>query len=98
MSPKRRHRERHEDQRPSREQEQRARETQEAQRQVRYRKQRRRRALATVLFIVAGVLAVSHVFEHFGAFQVMSPGLEDLLIGWPMAGALAVVAGIMWGA
>lgn len=95
MSPKRRHRERHDDQRPSREQEQRA---QEAQRQVRYRKQRRRRALATVLFIVAGVLAVSHVFEHFGAFQVMSPGLEDLLIGWPMAGALAVVAGIMWGA
>ena len=53
--------------------------------------------LAYVMFAVAAVLAVSHVFEHFGTFQLMSPGLEDLLIGWPMAGMLAVSGAIIYG-
>ena len=62
-----------------------------------WRQRRRRHAIAYVLFAVAVVLAVSHAFEHFGTFRLMSAGLEDLLIGWPMAVVLAVTGAIIYG-
>lgn len=61
-----------------------------------FQRERRHRA-AYALWVVAAVMAVSHVFEHAGTINLMSSGLEDLLLGWPMAGALAIVGGIVYG-
>ena len=58
---------------------------------------RRRHAIAFILYGVAAILAVSHAFEHFGTFTVMSPGLSDLLIGWPMAALMALTGAIIYG-
>jgi len=66
-----------------------------AQRDCASRRRRHRRAYA--LWILAVVLAVTHVFEHTNTIRVMSSGLEDLLIGWPMAIVLAMVGGIVYG-
>jgi hypothetical protein len=49
------------------------------------------------MFAVAVVLAVSHFFEHYGALRLMSSGLEDLFIGWPMAAILALSGAIIYG-
>lgn len=57
----------------------------------------RRHRMAYALWAVAAVMAVSHIFEHAGTINLMSSGLEDLLIGWPMAGLLAIVGGIVYG-
>ena len=61
------------------------------------KRRRRRHAAAYIMFAVAMVLALSHAFEHFGTIRLMSAGLEDLLIGWPMAAALALVGAIVYG-
>jgi uncharacterized membrane protein len=58
---------------------------------------RRRHAIAYVMLGIAALLAVSHAFEHFGMFHLMSAGLEDLLIGWPMAAVLAISGAIIYG-
>lgn len=58
---------------------------------------RRRHRIAYVLWVVAVVLAVTHLLEHTDSIQLMSRGLEDLLLGWPMAGALAIVGGVVYG-
>lgn len=57
----------------------------------------RRHRMAYALWVLAVILAVSHIFEHTGTINLMSSGLEDLLIGWPMAGLLAIVGGIVYG-
>lgn len=80
----------------------RARQAQEAQaeadaRRRRYRSRRQRRIAAWTLFTLAIVIAVTHLLEHAGAFQVMSPGLQDLLIGYPAAAVLAVLGGVVLG-
>jgi hypothetical protein len=62
-----------------------------------WRQRRRRHAIAYVMFAVAVVLAVSHFFEHYGALRLMSSGLEDLFIGWPMAAILALSGAIIYG-
>lgn len=95
-------RERHDRQRHEQAAEARAQQTQDAQaraaeRRRRYRSHRRRRIVAWTLFVLAIVMAGSHVLEHFGAFQLMSPGLQDLLIGWPMAIVIGIVAAIVAG-
>ncbi len=59
--------------------------------------QQRRNRIAYVLWVVAGLLAVSHIFEHTGTIELISQGFEDLLLGWPMAGLLAIVGGIVYG-
>jgi hypothetical protein len=43
------------------------------------------------------VLAVAgaHILTHQDLFHVTSPGLEDLLIGYPTAGLLLIVAAII---
>lgn len=57
----------------------------------------RRHRKAYALWIAAVVVAVSHVFEHTGTIQLMSSGLEDLLLGWPMAAVLAIIGGVVYG-
>ena len=57
----------------------------------------RRHLMAYALWVLAGVLAVSHFFEHTNTIRLMSSGLEDIFIGWPMAGGLAVVGAIVYG-
>jgi hypothetical protein len=55
----------------------------------------RRRWLAYGLFSLAVLVAVSHVVEHGGYLRLLSPGMEDLLIGYPTAGLLAVLGAIV---
>ncbi len=57
----------------------------------------RRAWVARTLLALAAVVAFTHVLEHLGVIQVFTPGLEDLLIGFPTAGLLAVVGGIALG-
>ncbi|NUP30390.1 MAG: hypothetical protein HOV66_18715 [Streptomycetaceae bacterium] len=61
----------------------------------RYRKLRLHRTFAIALFCLAVAIAVSHVLEHAGAFQLMSPGWQDLLLGYPTAGLLAIIGGML---
>lgn len=68
-----------------------------AERRRRHLSWRRRKIMAWSLFGLAILVAVTHILEHLGAFQVMSPGLQDLFIGYPMAIALGVAAAIVAG-
>lgn len=78
-----------------------ARETQKAQAEAAARRElqqsQRRHAIAYALFVVAGVMAVSHFFEHAGALRLLSPGLQDLLLGWPMAALIGLAGAIIYG-
>ena len=49
--------------------------------------------------ILAVVLGAYHFFEHLGVVPAMtgSSGVDDLLVGWPTAIALAVGAAIVYG-
>lgn len=92
-------RERHEHRRRRRVRDERARTTQAAQDhaatlRAEFARRTRRRNTSIVLFAVAVVMAVAHFFEHLGVVNLFSPGLEDVLIGWPMAGVLAVIAAV----
>lgn len=78
-----------------------ARETQrlqvEADMRRSFAQKRRRHIEAFVLWGVAVVIAATHLIEHTGALRIMSLSLEDLLIGWPVAGILGVAGGIIYG-
>lgn len=78
----------------------RARETQLAQ-EVAHReaweRRRRRKVLAYVLFALALIVVVTHILEHAGVFQLFSPGLEDVLVGYPTAFVLVVMGAIALG-
>lgn len=64
---------------------------QKAQAEQRWRQRRRRRFTAYTLFALAGIVALSHVLTHAGAFTIIAnKGLADLIIGYPTAGVLAV--------
>ena len=55
----------------------------------------KRRVAAWILFVIAFVVAVNHIFAHLGDRVVpMGMGTQDLVIGWPMAGLIAL-AGLM---
>ncbi len=60
-------------------------------------KRRRRHTIAYSLYAVAVVMAIAHFFEHAGTITPMAPALSDILIGWPMAGALAITGAIVFG-
>ncbi len=62
-----------------------------------YTRQRRRHIAAYVLFALAVLIAVTHLLEHWGVFQLMAPTLQDLLLGWPMAGVLGIAGAIVHG-
>jgi len=78
-----------------------ARKTQELQAQAEARRelshQLRRHVLAWGLWAVATVVAVGHFFEHAEVLRLMSPKVEDLVIGWPTAALLALAGGIVYG-
>lgn len=78
-----------------------ARETQRQQMVAELRRdfgrRRRRHIAAAIIWVVAALIAVSHFFEHAGTVQIMSPLLEDLLLGWPMAALLAVGGAVIYG-
>lgn len=55
----------------------------------------RRRVAAWILFVIAFIVAVNHIFAHLGDRLVpMGMGTQDLVIGWPMA-ALIGLAGLL---
>lgn len=66
-----------------------------ARRDVRDR--RRRHTIAFALYALAAVIAIGHFFEHAGTLNLMALSLEDIFIGWPMAGVLAVTGAIVYG-
>ena len=68
-----------------------------AARAERLRLRKRRRAAAYSLFAAAGIVAASHVLEHLGVIRLFNPTAEDLLLGYPTAGVLAVVGAISLG-
>ena len=75
----------------------RARSSADPGREARLRAKRKRKQLAALFFLAAFVVALTHVLEHAGIFQVFNPGLEDFLIGFPTAGGLAILGGIALG-
>lgn len=81
-------------------QQQKARETQRAQEQAEatkltYEQYQRRRFFGWALVVVGVAVAVSHWIQHLGAWELMSPGWSDLLIGYPTGGLLAVAGAIV---
>jgi hypothetical protein len=63
------------------------------------KERQRRHRVAYALWSIAALFAVSHFFEHLDLIPPItgSSGLDDLLVGWPMAGALAILAAIRYG-
>lgn len=59
-----------------------------------YTSYRRRRFISWGLIVAGVVVGVSHWFEHFDLIEIFSPGVQDLLIGYPTA-ALLAVGGLM---
>ncbi len=59
-----------------------------------FRRQRRRKVWAGALVTTGAIIGVSHWLQHLGAYTLLDPGLADLLIGYPMSGAL-IVAGLI---
>lgn len=55
----------------------------------------KRRVLSWSLFALAGIVAAQHVLAHsgFGPMPI-SMGWQDLLIGYPTAGLLAIAGGM----
>ena len=78
-----------------------ARETQRQQAAAEARRafahRRHRHVAAFSIWALAVVMAVTHVFEHAGTLRIMSPGLEDFFIGWPMAAVLGIVGAVAYG-
>lgn len=58
-----------------------------------------RRLIAWSLFVLAAVIAVQHLLAHAGMRPLpFGMGKQDLLIGYPTAGLLALAGGIILGA
>lgn len=64
-----------------------------------YEQRLRRHRVAYGLWVLAAIFAISHLFEHLGMFDPItgSAGLDDLLVGWPMAGVLGITGAIVYG-
>jgi len=60
-----------------------------------YRRWRLARAGGIVLIAVGIVMAVVHIGAHLGDFTLLP--LQDLLIGWPMAGVLVIFGLVLAG-
>jgi hypothetical protein len=69
----------------------------ERERQRKLRALRKRQWIAGSLFTAGAIVGVSHIVEHAGVFQVFSPGIDDVAIGYPMAGLLVVYGAIKLG-
>ncbi len=53
---------------------------------IEYQRERRRRIAGWVFVAVGAAMAVIHMITHLGRLRII--GLQDLLIGYPMAGVL----------
>jgi hypothetical protein len=78
----------------------RARATQAAQREVDKRKltpaqYRRGRALGWILVGLGVVVFLQHLVSHTGFFTLVSPGVDDIIAGYPLAGLLALAGAIV---
>lgn len=62
-----------------------------------YRRRLVLKAAGWALMAVGVIMALAHMVEHLGRLQLMSEGLQDLLIGYPMAGLLFVAGLVMIG-
>ena len=62
-----------------------------------FKRRQRRHMVAYALWILAAVIAVGHFFEHAGTVQIVSATFQDLALGWPMAGVLAIAGGVIYG-
>jgi hypothetical protein len=77
----------------------RARETRAAQREAEERKMtlgayRRRRVLRWSLVTLGVIVGVQHFLSHLGFFSLISPGVDDIVAGYPLA-ALLGIAGVI---
>jgi hypothetical protein len=54
----------------------------------------RRRLLGWSLVALAVVVGVQHFISHLGVFTLISPGVDDLVAGYPLAGLLGI-AGVI---
>ena len=78
----------------------RARQTQAAQHRAETKKvsveqYRRRRVLGWTLVALGVVTGVQHLLSHWGLFNVISRGWDDLAVGYPMAALLGVAGAIV---
>lgn len=78
----------------------RARQTQAAQAHAETRKLtpgafRRRRALAWSLIGLGVVVFLQHLISHAGFFTLISPGWDDIVAGYPLAGVLVIAGGVL---
>lgn len=63
-----------------------------------FRKQALLKWTARGLFALAAAIAVQHFLAHAGYRPLpMSMGSQDLLVGYPLASAIAIVALLVWG-
>ena len=69
----------------------------ERERQRKRREWQRRRVWASALFSLGAVVGIAHVVEHLGVFTIFSPGVDDLVAGFPMALALVIAGAIKLG-
>lgn len=50
------------------------------------------KVLGVILLLIAVALVPTHLAEHDGTLDVLPGNLEDLFLGFPMAGALGIAA------
>ena len=55
----------------------------------------RRRILGWSSVTLGIIVFVTHWLEHLGFFKIASPGVEDLVAGYPVAAALVVIGVIV---
>jgi hypothetical protein len=56
---------------------------------------RRRRFVGWSLVGLGVAIGVQHLFSHLGFFHVISPGWDDLVVGYPMAALLGITGQIV---
>ncbi len=87
--------------RPNKTAEARARATQAAQREAERKKAvspgayARRRFLGWTLVTLGVLVGLQHLIHHMGVFTLISPGWDDIVAGYPLAGALGVAGAIV---
>lgn len=55
----------------------------------------RRRVFGWTLVVLGIVVGVQHLIAHVGLWTLISPGWDDLVAGYPMAGVLGIAGAIV---